>query len=836
MKNRAKRSGVRGRCALAAHLVRFTLLGAVFAPAPAAAQVRGDDPLGALHYVHDLRSYPLDRLPPQARQAALAQMKLRWPQTAANRTGLSFGVGNSQTTWTQLGPSPETNGSQASSGRVNSIAIDPTAPQTIYIGAAQGGVWKTTNGGTSWAPLTDGQCSLAMGAVVLDPVNPQIVYAGTGEQNFSGDSYYGCGVLRSSDGGNTWTQHLGAATFNSSSGGTPFARILVDKSTAGSLTSTVLLAATEAGLYRSANSGMGWSLVLPGIATDIVADPTTPTTIFAAVGSPFTSFETADNGVFKSLDAGGTWTRLAGGLPASGTGRINIAISPSNPTVLYAAIQDPVTFGALLGIWTTQDAGVTWTKTAAASASCGSNNQCWYDMFVAVDPSTPTTVYFGGVDLYKSVDGAATFVDITSPIHVDQHFFLFDPVTAGTVYAGNDGGVWKSTDAGATWTSLNTNLSITQFYHGVTVSPTSTTTILGGSQDNGTMQWGGAASWPVVLGGDGGATAIDQITGITTFANFQWIQNNASTGPYRRDAASGSGFASKNSGIAVSDRAMFIAPMVMDIVRPRILYFGTQHVYRTANSGDAWVSISPDLSKGTGAVNAIFPAASDSMTIYAGTNDGNVQVTHNLGATWTLATGLPLAAVTALAVDPHDARTAYVTFSSFTTSKVFRTVDGGLTWTDLTFNLPAIPVNAIVLEPGTRDLDIGTDIGMFKLPNGATQWTPFTNGLPNVAVFDLVFDYARNRLIAATHGRGMFSLDVTVTGLRGDITNNNKIDVLDAQAILSAVVGLPIPGGSIRYPNGDANCDGQVTALDALIVLSMVAGLNVSAFCVGTIK
>jgi hypothetical protein len=177
-----------------------------------------------------------------------------------------------------------------------------------------------------------------------------------------------------------------------------------------------------------------------------------------------------------------------------------------------------------------------------------------------------------------------------------------------------------------------------------------------------------------------------------------------------------------------------------------------------------------------------------------------------------------------------------VTFSSFTTSKVFRTVDGGLTWTDLTFNLPAIPVNAIVLEPGTRDLDIGTDIGMFKLPNGATQWTPFTNGLPNVAVFDLVFDYARNRLIAATHGRGMFSLDVTVTGLRGDITNDGKIDVLDAQAILSAVVGLPIPGGSIRYPNGDANCDGQVTALDALIVLSKVALLDVSAFCVGTIK
>jgi hypothetical protein len=790
-----------------------------------------------MRYMHDLRAYPLGRIPPRARAAAISQMKARWPRAFVARDALAFGAATSSTTWTPLGPAPLTNGAAANSGRVNSIAVDPSNPRTIYIGAAAGGVWKTANGGASWTPLTDSQCSLAMGSVVVDPVNPQIVYAGTGEENFSQDSYYGCGVLRSSDGGATWTQ-LGASIFDTATGGATVSRLLVDRSSAGTSSATVLFAATSFGLYRSTDSGASWQNVMTGIVTDIVADPSTPSTLYAAVGNPFGA---TANGIFKSLDRGVTWSRLAGGLPTTNVGRIDIAISSSSPLVLYAGVQDAAssTFGALLGIWTTKDGGATWTKTAAALASCGSGKQCWYDMVIAVDPTTPTTVYFGGYSIYKSVDGAVTFTDLdvaqAVPFHVDQHAFVTDPTTPGTVYAGNDGGVFKSVDAGTTWTSLNTNLSITQFYAGVSISPVSSTILLGGSQDNGTMQWGGLASWPAVIGGDGGFTAIDPVTGTTAYGETQWTQNSNSTGPLRRDAA-GSSFFYRNSGISVSDRAMFIPPLVMDPVRPRILYFGTFRLYRTANRGDLWTAISPDLSRGSGSINAIAAAPADSMTIYAGTNDGNLQVTHDLGATWRLSSGLPNAAVSDIAVDPHDARTAYVTFHGFTASKVFRTVDGGVTWTDLTYDLPNIPVLAIVLEPGTRDLDIGTDLGVFSLRNGATSWTPATNGLPNVPVYDLVYDITRSRIIAATHGRGMFSLDVTVTGLRGDITNDGQVNVLDAQAILSAVVGLPLPAGSIRYPNGDANCDGEVTAVDALLVLSKAVGLNVSAFCVGTVR
>ncbi|HEX3867581.1 MAG TPA: hypothetical protein VHV78_12550, partial [Gemmatimonadaceae bacterium] len=645
--------------------------------------------------------------------------------------------------------------------------MHPTDPQTIYIGAAQGGVWKTANGGASWTSLTDGQCSLAMGAVAIDPVNPQIVYAGTGEQNFSADSYYGCGVLRSSDGGTTWTQ-LGASTFDSPSGGATISRLLIDRPTAGSTATTLILAATNAGMYRSTNSGSTWTSVLAGVVTDLIVDPSTPSTMYSAVGSAVGG---TTNGIYKSVNSGASWTRLGGGLPVSNVGRINLTVAPSSPQTLYASVQDGEvpelsSFGTLLGIWASSDGGATWAKTAAATASCGAspNAQCWYDMTIAVDPLVSTTVYFGGVQLYKSIDGGATFAALPIP-HTDQHALVVLPTSPATVYVGNDGGVFKSIDAGATLTSLNTNLSLTQFYGGASIDPSSATTLFGGTQDNGTLLWGGAASWPEVLGSDGGFTAIDPTNPATAYAETQWAQGSSSSGPRRRDVVGGQ-FITRNNGIVVSDRAEFIAPLVMDIFRPRILYFGTYRLYRTANHGDSWTPISGDLSRLGGNINAIRPASSDSNTIYVGTSDGDVQFTHDLGATWTVAAGLPIAAVSDVAVDPHDARSAYVAYHGFVASKVLKTSDGGATWTDLTLNLPNIPVLSIVLEPGSRDLDVGTDLGVFTLRNGTTSWVPLMNGLPNVAVYDLIFDITRSRLIAATHGRGMFSLDVTVTGLR----------------------------------------------------------------------
>jgi hypothetical protein len=204
---------------------------------------------------------------------------------------------------------------------------------------------------------------------------------------------------------------------------------------------------------------------------------------------------------------------------------------------VHAASSSPANANALLGIWQTTDGGTTWIQKKGADQSLCSQ-QCWYDMVIAVDPTNSAVLYFGGFSLSKSVDSGVTFTDIGTSIHVDHHAFAFDPLTPTTIYTGSDGGIFKSINSGGTWTSLNTNLELTQFYSGISISPTSETTILGGTQDNGTLQWGGTGGWPQVAGGDGGFTALDQLTGGTAFAETQWTVNSGFSGPRRRDAGS----------------------------------------------------------------------------------------------------------------------------------------------------------------------------------------------------------------------------------------------------------------------------------------------------------
>jgi hypothetical protein len=295
-----------------------------------------------------------------------------------------------------------------------------------------------------------------------------------------------------------------------------------------------------------------------------------------------------------------------------------------------------------------------------------------------------------------------------------------------------------------------------------------------------------------------------------------------------------------SSGIVAGDRSEWDLPFIVDPVSSSVLYYGTFVLYRSANRGTSWTATSAtDLTNGSGGISTIAVAPADTNTIYTGSGDGSVHISTNLGATWTkIVTGLPSPsprAITRIVVDPLDPHTAWLTVSGFNTGHLWKTVNSGASWTDISGNLPNIPANALVYQPGSRELDIGTDLGVFALPFGASSWTPLAAALPNVPVTDLVYDGPNGRLIAGTHGRGMFTLATTSSVLRGNITNSGSLSALDAQQILSAVVGLPIPGGSIRFPNGDANCDGNITAVDALLVLSKVVGLSTTGICVGTI-
>jgi photosystem II stability/assembly factor-like uncharacterized protein len=700
-------------------------------------------------YFYNQRAFPFGEIAPGALERARAQLVSGRVSFRANAVQPIAG-----TQWTPIGP---TLIGTSAIGRISTIALHPVDPETFYIGGAQGGVWKTTNGGTTWTPLTDRECSLAMGSIAIDPVNPEIVYAATGEQHFSGDSYYGCGVLRSTDGGTSWSR-LGATTFVRSR----ISRLLIVPSTAGAPATTMLLVASDNGLWRSSDGGGTWVQLRTGVATDLVLDPTNEQIVYVAIRG---------QGVFRSVNGGDSWSGLGAGFPTASVSRINIAIAPSSPSTLLAAIQSSAD-NRLLGVYRTTDGAATWTQLPATGASC--STQCWYDLFVAIHPTDASTVFFGGVALYRSTNGAESFTNVTTNIHVDQHNFTFDPRNPQRVFVVNDGGVYRSDNGGSSWTSLNNGLAVTQFYAGISLHPSDPSIVLGGTQDNGTLQYSGLPNWAAVIGGDGGYTAIDYENPQIRFGETQWTANSTFGGPRRSD---GGGFVRKVSGINTADPAQFIPPLVMDRTSPRTLYFGTNRVYRTVDAAETWTPISPAF---TGTVSAIAPAPSEPAVVYVGTSGGQLQVTSG-GETWTLrTTGLPSRFITDIAVDRADANTAYVTVSGFGTGHVFRTVNRGVTWTNASGNLPDMPVNAVSLDPVSRRfVMIGTDLGVFVSADSGATWAVLDDGMPNVAVFDIAYNPTTGTLIAATHGRGMFSLQLNRSLTLAAVPNRRRADVVE---------------------------------------------------------
>src|SRR6267378_333372 len=490
-------------------------------------------------WFHDQRAYPFQHIPSGALQEAIRHRDLMKQQQRA-KSGSQFGAQGiisfpGDALWHLMGPQPinelfsVNSGFPTASGRVTAIAVDPadTTGQTVYIGGAAGGVWKTANGGTAWTALTDTQPSLAIGSIAIDPNNHNTIYVGTGEENFSGDAYYGAGILKSTDGGTTWTQ-IGTSTFaqvlGPQTGGAFIGGIAVQPGNSNVVLASIsfFFGGTIGGIYRSTDAGVTWTEVSGanapiGIAaTGVVFDPTpvasaTGATVYAAMG--YLYGETA-NGIYKSIDSGVTWSKLTAGLPASGsntgTGRIALALAPSTSgatAVLYAAIADASDSSSdLLGFFKTTNAGTSWTQLGSTPAFC--NHQCWYDIAVGVSPGDPNFVVVGGgaftnnsSSLFKSLDGGGIWTNSTPGTdftlgttsvrpHVDTHAFAF--ATNGTglrLYVGNDGGMWRTDNPTPTpplWVDLNATLAITEFYPGPSAGIGDENYGFGGTQDNDT--------------------------------------------------------------------------------------------------------------------------------------------------------------------------------------------------------------------------------------------------------------------------------------------------------------------------------------------------------------
>jgi photosystem II stability/assembly factor-like uncharacterized protein len=708
--------------------------------------------------------------------------------------------------WIPIGPQPSASSDfpPFTSGRIGGLAVDPRNQNVIYVGGAQGGVWKSTDGGLTWTALTDDQPSLAIGSIVLAPSNPDIIYVGTGEQTFSVSSYYGAGILKSTDGGQTW-QHLpgpfvGPFTQGRLSGGAFIGSLAVHPTDPNIVLAGVFQPGSSAnsGILRSTDGGQSWSVRLSGApGNEVVFASPDGQLAFAALGA--TSSNPA-NGVYRSTDGGQTWTRISiTGFPTTDVGRIEIGVARSNPDILYAGIQNSSSsnFGALLGFFKTTNArnpdpaGVTWTRLTTTPDYC--RPQCWYDHVVRVHPSNPNIVFAGGAAQFDSagrptfpvrtLDGGNTWEGVgrsgsSGPfIHVDTHAIEFaNPPTK--LYVGNDGGVWSTTNiespaSSLNWTNLNgqagnpaVSLGLVQFYPGGSIHPSTPDIAFGGSQDNSTQRYTGGAVWDVVTCGDGAWTAFDPQVPSTVYSNCQQIDVRRSF----RNGLRGT-FSSADDGINPADRVAFIPPFIQDPNISGRLYFGTFRVWRSNSHGDFWQAISPDLAGGTGTLSTIAVAPSDSNIILTGSSTGRVFRSTDGGTSWTECTtsALPPRFVTQVAAHPTNANVIFVTYSGFSgfvdnVGHVFRATGCGTLWTDISGNLPNIPVNDIVIDtdadPTGNTLYIATDLGVLGTTNGGISWAPLAPGLPNVAVLALKLHRNSRILRAWTHGRSAWDLQL----------------------------------------------------------------------------
>lgn len=846
---------------LRGRVTRFALLTLLFAcplgplsraqqkPLPRETEEPTDVARRRQEWFHKQRAFPLKHIPAGARARALEHLAAMRMREAAQHT--SGDIPNApgappnspNPAWVALGPQPTNSPffTPFTSGRTTALAVDrcDSTGKTVYLGGAEGGVWKTTDGGMNWTPLTDFQPSLATGSIALDtslcmgtPAHANAIYVGTGEEDFSVDSYYGAGVLKSTDGGSTWTV-FGASAFTGTTvpqtpGGPRIGAIAIDPAN-----TSILLAAVDGfqtgfdeGLWRSTNGGSTWVHVLPTtpfnniVATDVVFDPADASgkTAYAALGS---LGGTGKNGVYKSADSGATWTMLSiAGLAPTLFGRISLAVGPpasgSGPGVLFASIADASGFSTdLLGVFKSTNGGTTWTRLLAPvvqSAGGFCNFQCWYDMAIRVSPTNPSVIFLGGAaggstvsTVFRSTDGGTTWANVSasgagSNLHVDTHAFAFTP-DGKTLFVGDDGGVWSSADVASPatpagsqhWTNLNATLNITQFYPGHSVHPSNPRISIGGTQDNGLQKHEDdlAAASPDLswsdlgVACDGGFTAVDPQIPSTVYGTCEYIPDGLLIigVSFVGGDLSGQNGILIISGIDPSDPGAFIPPLVIDSSNPQRLYFGTFRVWQTTNGGNSWLPISGGLSLGNGVLTTIAVAPTDSNTIYAGSDDGTVWVTTNGGAIWNLiarpfVSPIPDRAVTAVSVDPHVSTTAYVTYSGFsgvfgsdTTGHVFKTINGGTSWTDISCtaancgtpnptDLPNTPINDLVVDPDIANtLYVATDIGVFQTSNGGATWSTLGAGsLPNVVVLSLKLQEPARALRAATHGRGVWDL------------------------------------------------------------------------------
>ncbi|MFZ4522509.1 MAG: GEVED domain-containing protein [Bacteroidales bacterium] len=668
--------------------------------------------------------------------------------------------------WTSAGPTSSPGG-YAGLGRINCVAFHPSDNNLIYAGAASGGLWKTTDGGSNWSVLNDNLAVLGVSDICINTSSPNIIYIATGDKDGgSGWSLGGgqardnnsIGIMKSTDGGATW--NTTGLSFTISSQQAVF-RLLMDPGD-----NNILYAATSSGLYKTTDGGSNWNNIYSApIFCDLEFKPGTPATIYGS---------NINGDIYRSIDAGTTWTsRLT-----TSYKRVEMAVSPANSNVVYAVMQDNGTPNES-PVYKSTDGGDTFTRvfTSTTKSLLGyecdgsdvSKSQAGYDLTICSDPTDANIVFVGGINVWKTTDGGTTWninthwsstcTGSATTVHADQHCLAYQP-GSNYLFLGNDGGVYKTTNGGGLWNFIGSGIVSSQLYR-LGVSQTVTSEVIAGLQDNGTKLLSGG-TWADVKGGDGMECIIDYTNANIQYGTYVQGQIDRTSDHWGsrtaiEPTAAGSG--------------AWVTPYIIDPTNSQTLYAGYADVWKTTNSGTSWTQISTmnTLNK----IRSMAMAASNTQVLYVA-DQSTLWKTTDGGTNWTnITAGLPVSTnyITYISVKADDPLTAWVAFGEYNASKVYQTTDGGTNWTNISTGLPSIPVMCVIQNKQSTsrvDLYAATDAGVF-VKAGTADWQAFSAGLPNVLTTELEIFYDANpgnsKLYAATFGRGLWVSDLYESGV-----------------------------------------------------------------------
>lgn len=675
-------------------------------------------------------------------------------------------------------------------GRSLTLAVNPTDTNIIYIGSSSGGLWKSVTGGigaAAWTQINTGYPSLAVSSIAIDKNNTNIIYIGTGENygyqaslngldNRLTRGMYGIGILKTTDGGNTWSKSLDWS-YNNQRG--------VWKVQHNPFNSNILYSATSEGVYKFNGSSWVKSLDVK-MVMDLEINPLDSNIIYASVGNLTNVTPLTDIGIYKTTNAGLNWTKLSGGLPATWTGKTTIDVYKADPNIITASVSNDLSY---IGYYKTTNAGTNWT---ALSTTVPIGNQGWYNNANIIKPDNANLVLVGTLNVEKSTNGGTSFTTksdwsawntgATPPgqpegpsnfVHADVHEFVTNPKDANKVYIMADGGLYRSNDFGETFYSCNGGYVTSQFYASLANSYQDSTWCLGGMQDNRAAFNQGTTAWYKTFFGDGMSAGVNSNNDNICYMEYTNGDLNRST----NRGIAWSDISPPNAGNASS--YCFVAPYVVTKSNPNYIYIGGTAIYKSTTGSGSWQGPYGATVFGGNKLLSMAVSYTSTDTLYVGSapsvTTAGVFRSVNGGVNWTNITGsLPNRYVTDLTVNPNNSKEVISTFGGFGTGHVFRSTNNGNAWTDITGNLPDVPHQSVVMDPlYAQNIYVGNDLGTFVTTNGGTTWYEYRTGMPYALVFDLSISYVNRKLRATTHGNGIWQRDLVQNPV--SVSNSNTV-------------------------------------------------------------